>query len=238
MKDGDLWRTTRPPASTCNRNRLSSITKHIKKSLNFCSTIRIWNSGWNTASSVAIVAFRFQINSLSRSLMASMSFTKPGSDVPLAEPSSGTPISTVSNMPFARNAKAQNSKRQKSWYFGINQQPASSCICSSFVKSYDFEVSQRITKLAGKTTRFMKVLIVALLVFLINIPFGSLRAGHKKFTLMWWLYIHIPVPFVILLRIYSDIGFALYTYPILVGAFFGGQLIGRKYFPMKARQQK
>ncbi|WP_321287687.1 hypothetical protein [uncultured Sunxiuqinia sp.] len=79
----------------------------------------------------------------------------------------------------------------------------------------------------------MKILLVALIVFLVNIPFGALRSKHKKFSLMWWIYIHIPVPIVILLRIYSDIGFALYTYPILVGAFFGGQLVGRKYFPLK-----
>lgn len=75
----------------------------------------------------------------------------------------------------------------------------------------------------------MAVFLVAVVVFLINLPFGALRATHKKFTLMWWVYIHIPVPFVILLRIYSDIGFAFYTYPILIGAFFIGQLIGRKY---------
>ncbi|KOH43422.1 hypothetical protein NC99_37630 [Sunxiuqinia dokdonensis] len=50
---------------------------------------------------------------------------------------------------------------------------------------------------------------------------------------MWWVYIHIPVPMVILLRIYSDIGFAFYTYPILVGAFFAGQLVGRVYLPSK-----
>ena len=79
----------------------------------------------------------------------------------------------------------------------------------------------------------MKILLVALLVFIINIPFGSLRARHRKFSLMWWLYIHIPVPIVILLRIYSDIGFQLYTYPILIAAFFGGQLVGRKYLPLK-----
>ncbi len=81
----------------------------------------------------------------------------------------------------------------------------------------------------------MTIVFVALLVFLINIPFGYLRSKHKKFSLMWWLYIHIPVPIVILLRILSDIGFAFYTYPILVGAFFAGQLIGRVYFPLKCK---
>ncbi|RKD91270.1 hypothetical protein [Mangrovibacterium diazotrophicum] len=75
----------------------------------------------------------------------------------------------------------------------------------------------------------MKIVLVALLVFLINLPFGALRGREKKYSFKWFLYIHLPIPFVVLLRIYSDIGFALYTYPILIGAFFGGQMIGRKY---------
>lgn len=81
----------------------------------------------------------------------------------------------------------------------------------------------------------MTVVLVALCVFILNVPFGYLRSRHKKFSLMWWLYIHIPVPFVILLRIYSDIGFAFYTYPILVGAFFGGQLVGRLCFAPRSK---
>ena len=81
----------------------------------------------------------------------------------------------------------------------------------------------------------MKIAIVALLVFFVNLPFGALRGQEKKYSLKWFLYIHLPVPLVIFLRIYSDIGFALYTYPILVGAFFGGQIIGRKYFPLKSK---
>jgi len=84
----------------------------------------------------------------------------------------------------------------------------------------------------------MKIAIVALLVFLINLPFGALRGREKKYSFKWFLYIHLPVPFIILLRIYSDIGFAFYTYPILVGAFFAGQLIGRKYISLPAKSIK
>jgi hypothetical protein len=73
----------------------------------------------------------------------------------------------------------------------------------------------------------MNVWIVALMVFIINLPFGYWRANVKKFSLQWILSIHVPVPFVILLRIYGNIGFAFITYPILVGAFFGGQFAGK-----------
>jgi hypothetical protein len=73
----------------------------------------------------------------------------------------------------------------------------------------------------------MKIVIIALIIILFNIPFGYWRANVRKFSLQWVLAVHLPVPFIILLRIYSDIGFALWTYPVLVAAFFTGQYIGR-----------
>jgi len=84
----------------------------------------------------------------------------------------------------------------------------------------------------------MNVLLVAILVFLINLPFGARRGRERKYSFKWFLYIHLPIPLVVFLRIYSDIGFALYTYPILIMAFFGGQFIGRKYFPCKQKDKK
>ena len=72
----------------------------------------------------------------------------------------------------------------------------------------------------------MNLILVTIFVFVFNLPFGYWRANVKKFSLQWTLAIHIPVPFVILVRIYSNIGFQFYTYPILVGAFFLGQLAG------------
>ena len=76
----------------------------------------------------------------------------------------------------------------------------------------------------------LKIFTVALIIYLLNIPFGYWRGNVKKFSLQWALAIHIPVPIVIFLRIYSGMGFELYTYPILVGAFFGGQFSGKKLF--------
>ncbi|PTN10246.1 hypothetical protein [Mangrovibacterium marinum] len=84
----------------------------------------------------------------------------------------------------------------------------------------------------------MKILLVALLVFLINLPFGALRGSERKYSFKWFLYIHLPIPLVVFLRIFCDIGFALYTYPVLIAAFFGGQLLGRKFLPLKARNKK
>ncbi len=75
----------------------------------------------------------------------------------------------------------------------------------------------------------MKITLVAIAVLLLNLPFGYWRSKVKKFSLQWFLAIHIPVPFVILLRIYSNIGFEIYTYPVLVGSFFLGQFIGARF---------
>jgi hypothetical protein len=65
-----------------------------------------------------------------------------------------------------------------------------------------------------------------MLVFFLNIPFGYWRANVKKLSLQWFLAIHIPVPFIIALRIFGGIGFIWYTYVFLVGGFFLGQKVG------------
>ncbi len=72
----------------------------------------------------------------------------------------------------------------------------------------------------------IKLIIIGLLVFCLNIPFGYWRSNVRSFSLQWFLAIHIPVPIVIALRLFSDIGFAWYTYILLVTAFFLGQKTG------------
>ena len=71
-----------------------------------------------------------------------------------------------------------------------------------------------------------KLIIITILVFVLNIPFGYWRANVKRFSTQWFLAIHIPVPFIIALRLVSEIGFAWYTYVFLVTAFFLGQKTG------------
>lgn len=68
----------------------------------------------------------------------------------------------------------------------------------------------------------------ALLVFVINIPFGYWRANVKKFSLQWALSIHIPVPVVVAIRLLSNVGFHWTTYPVFILAFFSGQFLGGK----------
>lgn len=74
----------------------------------------------------------------------------------------------------------------------------------------------------------LNLLLAALSTFVLNIPFGYIRQGFKKFSVMWFVSIHAPIPFVILFRHLFGLGFQLYTYPIMVSAFFLGQFAGKK----------
>jgi len=67
---------------------------------------------------------------------------------------------------------------------------------------------------------------VALLAFLINLPFGYWRASVRKFSTQWFLAVHLPVPLVIALRVFSGLGWKLISFPVLIGAFFLGQFVG------------
>lgn len=72
----------------------------------------------------------------------------------------------------------------------------------------------------------IKLIIISVVVFIFNIPFGYWRANVRKFSFQWALAIHIPVPFIIAIRIFSGIGFAWFTYVFIVLAFFLGQKFG------------
>ncbi len=72
----------------------------------------------------------------------------------------------------------------------------------------------------------MSLTVVALLVFTINLPCGYMRARQEKLSKKWFMWVHLPIPFVIALRLLSGLGFQLYTFPIMVSAYFLGQFTG------------
>lgn len=74
----------------------------------------------------------------------------------------------------------------------------------------------------------LRLLVVAAVVVILNLPFGYWRKNVKKFSLQWFLSIHLPVPFVIALRVFSGLGWHLITFPVLITAFFLGQFLGGK----------
>lgn len=83
----------------------------------------------------------------------------------------------------------------------------------------------------------LKMLLVAsVFVFLINLPFGYWRSRTRRFSKQWLLAIHAPVPLVVACRFLLGLGWHLITFPVLVVAFFAGQLAGARV--EKARNRK
>jgi hypothetical protein len=77
------------------------------------------------------------------------------------------------------------------------------------------------------------VLIAAILILLVNLPFGFWRAGVRKFSPAWFVAVHAPVPLAISLRYLLGLGWQLSALPLFVAAFFAGQFIGGKLRAMR-----
>jgi hypothetical protein len=70
---------------------------------------------------------------------------------------------------------------------------------------------------------------IALLIFLMNLPFGYWRAGVRKLSPAWFVAIHLPVLLAILMRVAMGVPFRWITLPLYVAAFFFGQLAGARW---------
>lgn len=69
--------------------------------------------------------------------------------------------------------------------------------------------------------------IVAIIVFVINIPFGFWRGSLRKFSILWFVAIHAPVVISIFIRKYAEINFHFLNIMLFVCVFFAGQLSGK-----------
>jgi len=76
------------------------------------------------------------------------------------------------------------------------------------------------------SSKFYAVLILFAVTMLINLPLGYSRARVRKYSLKWFLYIHLPIPLIFLARTLSHIEFKYV--PIFVLAALIGQIIGGK----------
>lgn len=71
------------------------------------------------------------------------------------------------------------------------------------------------------------ILIVAgLVVFALitSIPCGYIRQNYKKYSFMWFFLIHLPIPFIVLLRI--EVGVSWHFIPLTLAGSVAGQIIG------------
>jgi len=62
------------------------------------------------------------------------------------------------------------------------------------------------------------------LAFVVSVPCGYLRQNYKKYSFMWFLLIHLPIPLIILLRVKAGLGWQFI--PLTVGGSVAGQIIG------------
>jgi hypothetical protein len=67
------------------------------------------------------------------------------------------------------------------------------------------------------------LIIIALV---ISVPCGYLRENFKKYSFMWFLLIHLPIPFIILLRVKA--GISWHFIPLTLGGSVAGQIIGSR----------
>ncbi len=84
----------------------------------------------------------------------------------------------------------------------------------------------------------MSLATVACLAFILNLPFGYWRANEKKLSTRWFVAVHAPVPFVIALRIFSGLGWHFITFPVMIGAYFGGQFLGGKLLGLRKSRSR
>lgn len=72
----------------------------------------------------------------------------------------------------------------------------------------------------------LKILLVSILCFLVNIPLGAWRERTKKFSLQWIVAIHASIPLIIALRI--GLHLHLVAIPINIAAAILGQVVGAR----------
>jgi hypothetical protein len=70
----------------------------------------------------------------------------------------------------------------------------------------------------------LSIPILVILAVAICVPFGAWRATTPRLSLGWFLAIHLPIPFIFLLRVGS--GHTWRVIPLMLVAAIAGQLLG------------
>lgn len=80
---------------------------------------------------------------------------------------------------------------------------------------------------------WLKILLVSVVCFLVNIPLGAMRERSKKFSLAWIVWVHASIPLIVALRI--GLHLHLIAIPINIAAAILGQIVGAA--PEKKRRR-
>lgn len=76
----------------------------------------------------------------------------------------------------------------------------------------------------------ISIALISLLLFALfsNIPLGYLRMGSPKYSVRWFVYIHLSVPFIVGLRIANNISWQMIPFSIALAV--AGQMIGSRLY--------
>lgn len=70
----------------------------------------------------------------------------------------------------------------------------------------------------------ISVVGLVVLALVISIPCGYIRQNYPKYSFMWFLLIHLPIPFIVLLRLKT--GLSWHYIPLTLAGSIAGQIIG------------
>ncbi|HBO68723.1 MAG TPA: hypothetical protein DD658_00610 [Deltaproteobacteria bacterium] len=70
----------------------------------------------------------------------------------------------------------------------------------------------------------LALILIGLAALSVNVPLGYLREGRRKFSLGWFVYIHLSIPLVAFLRIESHL--SAWFIPLFILFAIAGQVIG------------
>ena len=70
----------------------------------------------------------------------------------------------------------------------------------------------------------LNISILVVIAVALNVPFGAWRATTDRLSLRWFLAVHLPIPFILFLRVAS--GHTWRVIPLMIAASVAGQLLG------------
>ena len=73
----------------------------------------------------------------------------------------------------------------------------------------------------------MAILLVTFFALMLNLPFGYLRSKEKRLSVMWFVYIHVPIPFIFVFRKYAGLDYRVI--PVIVIGAIAGQFLGGRF---------
>ena len=84
-----------------------------------------------------------------------------------------------------------------------------------------------------QTSLLIKVVYLSILSFILNIPLGYLRAPLRKFSPLWFVYVHAAIPIIVAIRVLSHV--SIKFAPIFIFFAILGQIVGSKLYFLRQR---